>query len=51
MVLEYVLSRGIGDRNKLAIAMGILLVGFSTVGALAFEPDTFKVGFAGATTG
>ncbi|MCK0068943.1 S9 family peptidase [Kordiimonas laminariae] len=45
--MEYVLSRGIGDRNRLAIA-GHSFGGFSTVGALAYEPETFKVGFAGA---
>ncbi len=45
--MEYVLSRGIGDRDRLAIA-GHSFGGFSTVGALAYEPETFKVGFAGA---
>lgn len=45
--MEYVLSRGIGDRERLAM-VGHSFGGFSTLNALAFTPDTFKVGFAGA---
>lgn len=45
--MEYILSRGIGDRNKLAM-FGHSFGGFSTLGALAFTPDLFKVGIAGA---
>lgn len=44
---EYVLSRGIGDRNKLAI-VGHSFGGFSALGALAFTPQLFQVGVAGA---
>lgn len=45
--LDYVLSKGIGDRNKLAIH-GHSFGGFSTLTALAFTPELFKVGIAGA---
>jgi dipeptidyl aminopeptidase/acylaminoacyl peptidase len=44
---EYVLSRGIGDRNRLAI-VGHSFGGFSTLGALAFTPHLFRVGVATA---
>lgn len=43
--LEYVLSRGIGDRNRLAINGGSF-GGFSTLAALSFTPELFKVGIA-----
>lgn len=43
--LEYVLSRGIGDRNRLAINGGSF-GGFSTLAALTFTPELFKVGIA-----
>ena len=45
--LQYVLSRGVGDPHKLAI-FGHSFGGFSTLAALAFTPDLFKVGVAGA---
>lgn len=45
--LEYVLSRGIGDQKKLAV-FGHSFGGFSVLGALAFTPDLFQVGIAGA---
>jgi len=43
--LEYVLSRGIGDRTRLAINGGSF-GGFSTLAALTFTPELFKVGIA-----
>jgi len=43
--LEYVLSRGIGDRSRLAINGGSF-GGFSTLAALTFTPDLFQVGIA-----
>ncbi|WP_448566655.1 alpha/beta hydrolase family protein [Thalassotalea ganghwensis] len=45
--IETLLSKGIGDRQKLAI-FGHSFGGFSVLGALAFEPDYFKAGFASA---
>ena len=45
--LNYVLSQGIGDPDNLAIA-GHSFGGFSVLGALAFSPELFKVGVAGA---
>jgi dipeptidyl aminopeptidase/acylaminoacyl peptidase len=45
--MNYVLSIGVGDRDKLAIH-GHSFGGFSTITALAFTPDLFKVGIAGA---
>lgn len=43
----YVLSRGVGDPARLGI-FGHSFGGFSALGALAFTPDLFQVGFAGA---
>ncbi|WP_286828213.1 MULTISPECIES: S9 family peptidase [Kordiimonas] len=45
--MEYVLSRGIGDRTRLGI-FGHSFGGFSVLGAMAFTPETFRVGIAGA---
>ncbi len=45
--MRYVLSQGIGDPNKLAM-FGHSFGGFSTLAALAFTPNLFKVGIAGA---
>lgn len=45
--MQYVLSRGVGDPGKLGIS-GHSFGGFSVLGALAFTPDLFQVGFAGA---
>ena len=45
--LDYVLGMGIGDADNLAIA-GHSFGGFSAIAALAFTPERFKVGFAGA---
>lgn len=45
--MNYVLSRGIGNKDKLGI-FGHSFGGFSTLSALAFTPDLFKVGVAGA---
>jgi dipeptidyl aminopeptidase/acylaminoacyl peptidase len=45
--LEYVLAQGVGHRDKLAI-FGHSFGGFSTLAALAFTPELFKVGIAGA---
>ncbi|BDX04818.1 S9 family peptidase [Planctobacterium marinum] len=45
--LDYLLSHGIGDSNQQAI-VGHSFGGFSTLTALAFTPERFKVGFAGA---
>ncbi|WP_262690156.1 S9 family peptidase [Kordiimonas aestuarii] len=45
--LNYVLSRGVGNPEKLAI-FGHSFGGFSVLAALAFTPDTFLVGVAGA---
>ncbi|MGS2721547.1 alpha/beta hydrolase family protein [Paraglaciecola aestuariivivens] len=45
--LDYLLSKGVGDRDSLAI-YGHSFGGFSTLAALAFTPDLFKVGIAGA---
>lgn len=44
---DYLLAHGIGDRSRMAIA-GHSFGGFSALGALAFTPDLFKVGIAGA---
>lgn len=44
---NYLLSRGIGDKDKLAM-YGHSFGGFSTMAALAFTPDMFQVGIAGA---
>jgi dipeptidyl aminopeptidase/acylaminoacyl peptidase len=43
--LEYLLSRGIGHRNRLAITGGSF-GGFATLTALTFTPTLFKVGIA-----
>ena len=45
--MRYILSRGIGDANKLGI-VGHSFGGYTVLGALAFTPDLFQVGFAGA---
>lgn len=45
--IETLLESGIGNRDKLGI-VGHSFGGFSVLGALAFEPDYFKVGFATA---
>jgi len=45
--MRYILSRGIGKDDKLAI-VGHSFGGYSVLGALAFTPDLFKVGVAGA---
>lgn len=45
--LNYVLSRGIGDSDKLGIVGGSF-GGFSTLNALSFTPETFQVGVASA---
>lgn len=45
--VDYILANGIGDKEQLAI-VGHSFGGFSTLTALAFSPDKFKVGFAGA---
>jgi dipeptidyl aminopeptidase/acylaminoacyl peptidase len=45
--MNHVLSRGVGDRERLAI-VGHSFGGFSVLGALAFTPDTFRLGVAGA---
>jgi len=45
--MNHVLARGVGDRERLAI-FGHSFGGFSVLGALAFTPDTFKLGIAGA---
>lgn len=45
--MNYVLSRGIGDRNRLGM-FGHSFGGFSVLGALAFTPELFRVGVAGA---
>lgn len=45
--MRYLLTRGIGEQQRLAI-VGHSFGGFSTLGALAFEPDTFRVGVATA---
>ncbi|NVJ69044.1 MAG: S9 family peptidase [Alphaproteobacteria bacterium] len=45
--LNYVLSRGVGNADKLAV-FGHSFGGFSTLGALSFTPDLFQVGIAGA---
>ena len=45
--VRYLLAQGIGDPDRVA-AVGHSYGGFSTLGALAFTPDLFKVGFAGA---
>ncbi|TDF38187.1 S9 family peptidase [Alteromonadaceae bacterium M269] len=45
--MQHVLSLGIGDKSKLGI-FGHSFGGFSTLGALAFTPELFKVGIAGA---
>jgi len=43
--VEYILSRGIGDKNRLAI-MGASFGGFSTLTGLTFTPELYQVGFA-----
>ena len=45
--MQYVLSRGVGNPDKLAM-FGHSFGGFSTLAALAFTPEVFKVGIAGA---
>ncbi len=45
--IEYLLAHRIGNRNKLGI-MGHSFGGFSTLGALAFDPDYFQAGIATA---
>ncbi len=45
--MKYVLARGVGDPEKLAI-FGHSFGGFSVLGALAFTPKVFRVGIAGA---
>lgn len=45
--VNYLLSQGIGNKDKLAI-FGHSFGGFSTMAALAFTPDMFQVGIAGA---
>lgn len=45
--VRFLLVNNIGDKNKLGIA-GHSFGGFSTLTALAFEPEMFQVGFAGA---
>lgn len=45
--LHYLLSQGVGDKTQLAIH-GHSFGGFSTLTALTFTPDLFKVGIAGA---
>ncbi|WND01744.1 prolyl oligopeptidase family serine peptidase [Temperatibacter marinus] len=45
--VSYLLGRGIGDDKKLAI-FGHSFGGFSTMAALAFQPEMFQVGIAGA---
>lgn len=45
--MNHILSRGVGDRQRLAI-FGHSFGGFSVLGALAFTPDTFVLGIAGA---
>lgn len=45
--MHYVLGKGIGDETKLAI-YGHSFGGFSVLGALAFDPQLFQVGIAGA---
>jgi dienelactone hydrolase len=44
---DYLLSRNIGHEDKLAI-IGHSFGGFSTIGALAFNPEMFQVGVASA---
>ncbi len=44
---DYLLRQGLGDRKKLGI-VGHSFGGFSVLGALAFTPELFQVGFAGA---
>ena len=45
--LDYLLAQGIGDPDRLAIA-GHSFGGFSALTALAFTPERFQMGFAGA---
>lgn len=45
--MQYILGQGIGNKKKLAI-YGHSFGGFSVLGALAFEPQLFQVGIAGA---
>jgi dipeptidyl aminopeptidase/acylaminoacyl peptidase len=45
--MRYVLSRGVGNPNELAM-FGHSFGGFSTLAALAFTPELFQVGIAGA---
>lgn len=45
--MNHILGRGVGSREKLAI-FGHSFGGFSVLGALAFTPDIFRVGIAGA---
>ena len=48
--VDFLLENKIGIEDKLAI-IGHSFGGFSTLGGLAFTPDKFKVGFAGAQPG
>jgi len=43
--VEYILSRGIGDKSRLAI-IGASFGGFSALTALTFTPDLYQLGFA-----
>ncbi|MFT5521706.1 MAG: dipeptidyl aminopeptidase/acylaminoacyl peptidase [Enterobacterales bacterium] len=45
--VEYLVSQGIGDKERLGI-VGHSFGGFSVLGAMAFTPELFQVGFAGA---
>jgi dipeptidyl aminopeptidase/acylaminoacyl peptidase len=45
--MRYVLYRGVGNPNELAM-FGHSFGGFSTLAALAFTPELFQVGIAGA---
>ena len=45
--MHYVLARGVGDPKRLGI-FGHSFGGFSALGGLAFTPDLFQVGVAGA---
>lgn len=45
--MKYLLARGVGDRSRLGI-FGHSFGGFSVLGGLAFTPELFRVGVAGA---
>lgn len=45
--IDYLLANNVGDKESLGIA-GHSFGGYSTLTALVFEPNKFKVGFAGA---